>query len=144
MKPMSIPLRQVPPVPAVKPAFLRLESLYKQFGKYEVLHNVNFEMSKGEVVAIIGPSGSGKSTLLRCINQLEPPTRGRIRLDELDIDAATPMARADLLKLRRRIGMVFQSFNLFPHLTVLRNVSLAQVRTLGRSEREADARSMQL
>ncbi|EJN34014.1 amino acid ABC transporter ATP-binding protein [Pseudomonas sp. NPDC089395] len=144
MNPKSIALRQVPPLAAPKPAFLRLESIHKQFGPYEVLHDVNFEMSKGEVVAIIGPSGSGKSTLLRCINQLEPPTRGRIRLDELDIDAAVPLPRAELLKLRRRIGMVFQSFNLFPHMTVLRNVSLAQVRTLGRSQREADARSMQL
>lgn len=144
MKPTTAALHQVPTAPVPKKAFLRLEGIHKQFGAYEVLHDISLEMRKGEVVAIIGPSGSGKSTLLRCINHLEPPTRGRIRLDDLDIEASKPLPRADLLKLRRRIGMVFQSFNLFPHLTVLRNVSLAQVRTLGRSQQEADARSIQL
>jgi polar amino acid transport system ATP-binding protein len=124
--------------------FLRLEGIHKQFGPYPVLHDVCFEMSKGEVVAIIGPSGSGKSTLLRCINQLEPPTQGRVSMDGVHIEAGKTLPRTELLKLRRRIGMVFQSFNLFPHLTVLRNVSLAQIRTLGRSAKEADARSMQL
>lgn len=131
------------PVASTEP-FLRLEGIHKQFGPYPVLHDVCFEMSKGEVVAIIGPSGSGKSTLLRCINQLEPPTRGRVSMDGVHIEAGKALPRTELLKLRRRIGMVFQSFNLFPHLTVLRNVSLAQIRTLGRSAKEADARSMQL
>ncbi|MCO7569016.1 amino acid ABC transporter ATP-binding protein [Pseudomonas chlororaphis] len=124
--------------------FLRLEAIHKQFGPYPVLHDVCFEMAQGEVVAIIGPSGSGKSTLLRCINQLEPATRGRVSMDGVHIEAGRPLPRSELLKLRRRIGMVFQSFNLFPHLTVLRNVSLAQIRTLGRSAEEADARSLQL
>jgi len=133
-------------VPAAQPAipFLKVESLYKNFGPYEILKDVTFEMAKGEVVAIIGPSGSGKSTLLRCINQLEPPTKGRVAMDDMVIDAEKPVPRAELLKLRRRIGMVFQSFNLFPHMTVLQNVSLAQARTMGRSWKEADARSMQL
>ncbi len=131
------------PVASAEP-FLRLEGIHKQFGPYPVLHDVCFEMSKGEVVAIIGPSGSGKSTLLRCINQLELPTRGRVSMDGVHIEAGKALPRTELLKLRRRIGMVFQSFNLFPHLTVLRNVSLAQIRTLGRSAKEADARSMQL
>ncbi|VVN68771.1 amino acid ABC transporter ATP-binding protein [Pseudomonas fluorescens] len=124
--------------------FLRLDAICKQFGPYPVLHDVCFEMEKGEVVAIIGPSGSGKSTLLRCINQLEPPTRGRVSMGGVHIEAGRALPRSELLKLRRRIGMVFQSFNLFPHLTVLRNVSLAQIRTLGRSAKEADARSLQL
>ncbi|MCS4258599.1 amino acid ABC transporter ATP-binding protein (PAAT family) [Pseudomonas protegens] len=132
-----------PPVPSAEP-FLRLEAIHKQFGPYPVLHDVCFEMAKGEVVAIIGPSGSGKSTLLRCINQLEPATRGRVSMGGVAIEAGRPLPRSELLNLRRRIGMVFQSFNLFPHLTVLRNVSLAQVRTLGRSAEEADARSLQL
>ncbi|QEZ60480.1 amino acid ABC transporter ATP-binding protein [Pseudomonas protegens] len=131
------------PVPSAEP-FLRLEAIHKQFGPYPVLHDVCFEMAKGEVVAIIGPSGSGKSTLLRCINQLEPATRGRVSMGGVAIEAGRPLPRSELLNLRRRIGMVFQSFNLFPHLTVLRNVSLAQVRTLGRSAEEADARSLQL
>ncbi|UVL77964.1 amino acid ABC transporter ATP-binding protein [Pseudomonas putida] len=131
------------PVASAEP-FLRLEGIHKQFGPYPVLHDVCFEMNKGEVVAIIGPSGSGKSTLLRCINQLEPPTKGRVSMDGVHIEAGKTLPRTELLKLRRRIGMVFQSFNLFPHLTVLRNVSLAQIRTLGRSPKEADARSLQL
>lgn len=131
------------PVSSAEP-FLRLDAIHKQFGPYPVLHDVCFEMAKGEVVAIIGPSGSGKSTLLRCINQLEPPTRGRVSMAGVHIEAGRPLPRSELLKLRRRIGMVFQSFNLFPHLTVLRNVSLAQIRTLGRSAQEADARSLQL
>ncbi|PYY82798.1 amino acid ABC transporter ATP-binding protein [Pseudomonas sp. TKO26] len=131
------------PVASAEP-FLRLEAIHKQFGPYPVLHDVCFEMAQGEVVAIIGPSGSGKSTLLRCINQLEPATRGRVSMGGVHIEAGRPLPRSELLKLRRRIGMVFQSFNLFPHLTVLRNVSLAQIRTLGRSAEEADARSLQL
>ncbi|NBF11775.1 amino acid ABC transporter ATP-binding protein [Pseudomonas sp. Fl4BN1] len=126
------------------PPFLQLHAIGKQFGPYPVLHDVCFQMEKGEVLAIIGPSGSGKSTLLRCINQLEPPSSGRISMDGLQIDAQRPPTRAELVQLRRRIGMVFQSFNLFPHLTVLRNVSLAQIRTLGRSPAEADRVSMQL
>ncbi|NBA94896.1 amino acid ABC transporter ATP-binding protein [Pseudomonas sp. R5(2019)] len=141
-------LKTPPERPSSRPSaaipFLKLEAIQKQFGPYSVLHDVSFEMAKGEVVAIIGPSGSGKSTLLRCINQLEPPTKGRVSMDGVQIEAGRPLPKAQLLKLRRRIGMVFQSFNLFPHLTVLQNVSLAQVRTLGRSRQEADARSLQL
>lgn len=134
------------PAPVTRPdiPFLKVESLYKNFGPYEILKDVTFEMAKGEVVAIIGPSGSGKSTLLRCINQLEPPTKGRVVMDDIVLDAEQPTPRPALLKLRRRIGMVFQSFNLFPHMTVLQNVSLAQVRTMGRSWKQADERSMTL
>ncbi|WP_295471557.1 amino acid ABC transporter ATP-binding protein [uncultured Pseudomonas sp.] len=125
------------------PTFLRLDGIGKRFGPYEVLHDVCLEMAKGEVLAIIGPSGSGKSTLLRCINHLEPPTCGTVTLEGLSLKGGR-VSRQELLALRRRIGMVFQSFNLFPHMTVLQNVSLAQVRSLGRSRQEAERRSMEL
>jgi polar amino acid transport system ATP-binding protein len=96
------------------------------------------------VIAVIGPSGAGKSTLLRCINLLETPDSGVIRLGDIDVQAGARLDRVKLAQLRRRVGMVFQSFNLFPHLTVLRNVSLAQQRALNRSKDEADERSMEL
>ncbi len=123
---------------------IRLSSLSKHYGSHTVLDGIDLEVRSGEVLAIIGPSGSGKSTLLRCINYLEPPDGGTISIGAMTIDAARPVARAELSGLRRRVGMVFQSFNLFPHMSVLRNVSLAQERVLGRSRREADERSMQL
>jgi polar amino acid transport system ATP-binding protein len=123
---------------------LQVEKVGKTFGPHRVLQDVSFQMRAGEVIAIIGPSGSGKSTLLRCINQLEPPTEGRVIIGDVTIEAGRPPARRELVTLRRRIGMVFQSFNLFPHLSVLRNVSIAQERTMDRSRKEADARSMEL
>jgi polar amino acid transport system ATP-binding protein len=123
---------------------LCVESVSKTYGTHTVLENISFQMRAGEVIAIIGPSGSGKSTLLRCINQLEPPTEGRVTIGGVTIDAGRAPARRELVALRRKIGMVFQSFNLFPHLSVLRNVSLAQERTMGRSRKEADDRSMEL
>jgi len=123
---------------------LRLEGVGKSFGAIKVLDNINFEMSAGEVIAIIGPSGSGKSTLLRCINQLEPPTEGKVTVGGLTVDAKAPVTKQQLAQLHKKLGMVFQSFNLFPHLTVLENVSLAQRRVLKRSKAEADERSMQL
>jgi polar amino acid transport system ATP-binding protein len=123
---------------------LRLEAIHKRFGAFEVLHGIDLKVSRGEVVAIIGPSGSGKSTLLRCINQLEPPTSGRVVLAGVALEAGHEPSRDALMRLRRSVGMVFQSFNLFPHLTVLRNVSLAQERVLGRSRKDADNISMQL
>jgi polar amino acid transport system ATP-binding protein len=123
---------------------IRLASLSKHYGSHTVLDGIDLEVRSGEVLAIIGPSGSGKSTLLRCINYLEPPDGGTITIGATTIDATRPVARAELSGLRRRVGMVFQSFNLFPHMSVLRNVSLAQERVLGRSRKEADERSMQL
>jgi polar amino acid transport system ATP-binding protein len=125
-------------------ALIRLSSLSKHYGNHTVLDGIDLEVRSGEVLAIIGPSGSGKSTLLRCINYLEPPDGGTITVGTTTIDAARPIARAELSGLRRRVGMVFQSFNLFPHMSVLRNVSLAQERVLGRSRKRADERSMQL
>jgi polar amino acid transport system ATP-binding protein len=126
------------------PPILCVEKVGKTFGPHRVLQDVSFKMHAGEVVAIIGPSGSGKSTLLRCINQLEPPTEGTVKIGDVTVEATHAPNRKELVTLRRRIGMVFQSFNLFPHLTVLRNVSLAQERTMGRSRKEADERSIEL
>lgn len=123
---------------------IRLKSLSKHYGTHTVLDGIDLDVRSGEVLAIIGPSGSGKSTLLRCINYLEPPDGGMISIGATTIDTARPVARAELSSLRRRVGMVFQSFNLFPHMSVLRNVSLAQERVLGRSRKEADERSMML
>ncbi len=128
----------------VRSTALRLEGVGKRFGDIRVLKGIDFELKAGEVVALIGPSGSGKSTLLRCINQLEPPTEGRISIGDISIDASVGATRSQMAYLNSKIGMVFQSFNLFPHMTVLENVSLAQRRVLKRGRDEADARSMQL
>ncbi|MDZ5454838.1 amino acid ABC transporter ATP-binding protein [Labrys sp. ZIDIC5] len=123
---------------------IRLDSLSKHYGALTVLNKINLEIKSGEVLAIIGPSGSGKSTLLRCVNYLERPDGGTITVGPTTIDAARPVSREELSGLRRRVGMVFQSFNLFPHMSVLRNVSLPQERVLGRKRAEADERSLQL
>ncbi|MFO1058261.1 MAG: amino acid ABC transporter ATP-binding protein [Dongiaceae bacterium] len=129
---------------AEKSAAIRLEHLYKSYGHHTVLSDINLSVVPGEVLAIIGPSGSGKSTLLRCINFIEPPDRGRVTVGGVTLEGGTSFSQARLETLRRGVGMVFQSFNLFPHMNVLRNVSLAQERVLKRSRREADEVSMQL
>lgn len=123
---------------------IRLENVCKRFGAFEALQDINLSVLQGDVLAIIGPSGSGKSTLLRCINWLEPANTGRITVGGISLDCAQVAPKTQLTDLRKQLGMVFQSFNLFPHMTVLRNVSLAQERTLGRSRREADEISMSL
>ena len=123
---------------------IKLDKLSKHYGNHTVLDGIDLEVVSGEVLAIIGPSGSGKSTLLRCINYLEPPDGGHVTIGDISLNAAAPAGRSELSTLRRSVGMVFQSFNLFPHMTVLRNVSLAQERVLGRSRKSADERSMQL
>jgi polar amino acid transport system ATP-binding protein len=112
---------------------IEVRDLHKSFGDLEVLKGIDFHVDRGEVVCVIGPSGSGKSTLLRCVNRLEEPTSGRILIEGEDITDPD----ADVDELRSRIGMVFQSFNLFPHLSVLRNLTLAQRRVRKRSKREA-------
>jgi polar amino acid transport system ATP-binding protein len=123
---------------------VRLDAIRKSYGLHVVLDDVNLKLRAGEVMAIIGPSGSGKSTLLRCVNLLERADSGRVTLAGVVVEGGKPTPRKDLLQLRRSVGMVFQSFNLFPHLTVLRNISLAQERTMGRSRAEAEAVGMQL
>jgi polar amino acid transport system ATP-binding protein len=115
-----------------RPAIL-VEGLHKSFGDNHVLRGIDFRVAEGEVVCVIGPSGSGKSTLLRCVNRLEEPSAGSILIEGEDI--LDPDADVDAL--RSRIGMVFQSFNLFPHLSVLRNLTIAQRRVRGRSEEQA-------
>ena len=134
------------PVPAPdRCAAVLMRSIVKRFGDAEILHDVDLRVEPGEVVSIIGPSGAGKSTLLRCVNLLETPTSGTIEVEGRTVFSGTAaISRSALTSLRRQVGMVFQSFNLFPHLTVLRNVSLAQVRVLGRSRADADERSMEL
>ena len=114
-------------------AAIDIRGLHKSFGDNHVLRGIDFHVSQGEVVCVIGPSGSGKSTLLRCVNRLEEASEGTILIEGEDI--RDPDADVDLL--RSRIGMVFQSFNLFPHLSVLRNLTIAQRRVRKRSEAEA-------
>jgi polar amino acid transport system ATP-binding protein len=116
----------------------------KSFGGVTVLTDVDLAVSAGEVVAVIGPSGSGKSTMLRCINLLELPSAGSVTVAGKTVQAGQHLAARQMLQFRRSIGMVFQSFNLFPHLTVLRNVSLAQERVLKRGRADAEAVSMDL
>jgi polar amino acid transport system ATP-binding protein len=118
---------------------LRVEGLHKSFGKHEVLCGIDLELAEHEVVCLIGASGSGKSTLLRCINRLEPIQAGRIFLRDEEITRPR-----DVNAVRRRIGIVFQAYNLFPHMSVLRNVTLAPRDALGVSRREATERALAL
>lgn len=120
---------------------LRVEQLHKSFGPVPVLHGVDLVVPAGSVVSIIGPSGSGKSTLLRCINRLEEPDTGEVFLDGSPI---TRLKGRQLDAVRRRIGMVFQSFNLFPNRTVLDNVTLAQCVVSGRKRSAAEERALSL
>jgi polar amino acid transport system ATP-binding protein len=126
------------------PVGVTLRKVHKQFGDHVVVDDVSLEVAPGEVVSIIGPSGAGKSTLLRCINLLERPDSGEITVGDVTIHPGTGVTAKDLTTLRRTAGMVFQSFNLFPHLTVLRNISIAQERVLGRPREEANKRSREL
>ena len=121
-------------------AKLSIRNVRKTFGEKVVLDDVSLDVGEHEVVCLIGASGSGKSTLLRCINLLEPIDDGEIHLDGVDI--SEPGLDAD--PIRRRIGMVFQSYNLFPHMTVLRNITIAPTKVLGKSRDEANARAMEL
>jgi polar amino acid transport system ATP-binding protein len=118
-------------------SMLTLEGVHKRFGGLHVLRGIDMEVARGQVVCVIGPSGSGKSTLLRCVNLLEPPDDGRIYLEGKEI---TGKNRSDIDYVRRRVGIVFQQFNLFPHKSAIENVALAQQTVLGRSEGEAMAK----
>jgi polar amino acid transport system ATP-binding protein len=137
------------PVPAVSnpsPAWtpdqpiVRLADVHKSFGTFEVLKGISFDVRKGEVVCIIGPSGSGKSTLIRCVNALVPVTAGSIAVEGIDVTDP----RLDKLALRRKVGMVFQQYNLFPHKTALQNVMMAPIHVLGQERREVEARARAL
>lgn len=120
---------------------VKIKNLKKSFGDLEVLKDINLEVHEREVICIIGPSGSGKSTLLRCINALEVSTSGTIEVDGNDI---TNAADNELNKYRQNIGMVFQQFNLFPHMTVLENISFAPVTLKLKTKKEADEMSLKL
>jgi polar amino acid transport system ATP-binding protein len=117
-----------------------IEGLRKSFGKLEVLRGIDLEVAEHEVVCLIGASGSGKSTLLRCVNLLEPIDSGRIEVDGEEITARG----VDVNRIRRRIGIVFQAYNLFPHMSVLRNVTLAPMKALGTPRRQAEAEAIDL
>ena len=119
---------------------IKIEYLAKSFDKNEVLQNINLEIKKGEVVSVIGPSGSGKSTLLRCVNLLEQPTEGKIFVNGYELTAP----KANVTKAREKIGMVFQHFHLFPHLTVLENITYAPIKVKQLSKQEAQAKGPEL
>ncbi len=121
---------------------IQVENLHKSFGKLDVLKGINEEIYKGEVVSIIGPSGGGKSTFLRCLNLLEKPEQGSVYFEGVDITKLKK--QADLDKHRQKIGMVFQQFNVFPHLTVLENMTLAPVLEKGMSKADAEKMAMEL
>jgi len=121
-------------------AALRIEDLHKSFDRLEVLKGIDLEVDEHEVVGLIGASGSGKSTLLRCINLLEPVNAGRVFIEGEEITARG----VDVNRIRQRVGIVFQAFNLFPHMTVLRNVTLGPIEALGVSRAEADALATEL
>lgn len=118
---------------------VRIENLHKSYGDLEVLKGVDLRVNRGEVVVILGPSGSGKSTLLRCVNLLEVPTSGKVFFEDTEITSPD----TDINEIRKHVGMVFQSFNLFPHLTAKRNVMLAQEKVLKRSKEEAERVAME-
>ena len=119
---------------------INIENLSKNFGNLKVLKNISTTINKGEIISIIGPSGSGKSTFLRCINKLEEPTEGHIYIDDMDLmDKNT-----DINKIRERVGMVFQHFNLFPHMTVLENLILSPTIVKKETKEEAEKYALYL
>ena len=119
---------------------IELRDVYKDFGKLRVLKGINFTIAKGQVVTLIGPSGSGKSTILRCINLLERPTKGQVFIEGKDIT----QPKADVQSIRKDIGMVFQLFNLFPHMTVMENMTYAPMKVNRQTKDAAEAKAMEL
>ncbi|MBR4116579.1 MAG: amino acid ABC transporter ATP-binding protein [Clostridia bacterium] len=119
---------------------IKVEALQKSFSSIQVLKGIDTEIKKGEVVCIIGPSGSGKSTFLRCLNLLEEPTGGHIYFDGTDITDP----KTNINVHRQKMGMVFQQFNLFPHMTVLKNMTISPIKVLGLSKQEAEERAIKL
>lgn len=119
---------------------IQVQNLGKKFGDLEVLKDINVDIYKGDVVCVIGPSGSGKSTFLRCLNRLEEPTGGHILFEGVDIvDKKT-----DIDRHRQKMGMVFQQFNLFPHMTILKNLTLAPIKLQGKERKEAEEQALRL
>ena len=119
---------------------IKIEGLYKSYGKLDVLKGITTEVKKGDIIAIIGPSGGGKSTFLRCINKLEEPTKGHIYVSGEDIVSDD----VDINKIRQRVGMVFQHFNLFPHKTVLENITMAPMKLKNVSKEDAEKKAYEL
>ena len=120
---------------------INIKNLTKKFGNNTILNNINGEVKKGQVICIIGPSGAGKSTFLRCLNQLEKPTSGSVEVEGTDL---TNLNEKGVQKVREKMGMVFQSFNLFPNKTVLENVKLAPKKVKKTSDEDATAIAQQL
>ncbi|MCB0866564.1 MAG: amino acid ABC transporter ATP-binding protein [Solirubrobacterales bacterium] len=121
---------------------LRIENVHKRFGSLKVLQGVDLTINRGEVVCVLGPSGSGKSTLLRCINLLEPPEEGRILLEDKEITGKANQDGIDFV--RRRVGMVFQQFNLFPHMCALDNVTVGPLKVLDKPKSEVEPKARAL
>ncbi|MDX8359673.1 amino acid ABC transporter ATP-binding protein [Cytobacillus sp. IB215316] len=119
---------------------IKVENLFKSFGKLEVLKDVSTTIDSGEVVAVIGPSGSGKSTFLRCLNLLEEPTKGKVWIGQDEV--TNP--KTDIMKVRHHVGMVFQHFHLFPHKSVLENIMYAPIKVKGVSKTEAETKARDL
>ncbi len=115
--------------------FIQVQNLCKSFGKLDVLKDISVDIHRGDVVCVIGPSGSGKSTFLRCLNRLEEPTGGKIFFEGVDITDP----KTDIDKHRQKMGMVFQQFNLFPHMTIMKNLTIAPMKLQGKSQAEAEA-----
>ncbi len=121
-------------------AMIECKDVSKWYGSFQVLTNCSTKVEKGEVIVVCGPSGSGKSTLIKCVNALEPFQKGTVTVDGVSVGAA----KTNLPKLRSRVGMVFQHFELFPHLTIIDNLTLAQIKVLNRKKEEASVRGMKL
>ena len=119
---------------------IQVQNLGKSFGNIEVLKDITVDIYKGDVVFVVGPSGSGKSTFLRCLNRLEEPTKGHIYFEGTDITDP----KTDIDKHRQKMGMVFQQFNLFPHMEIMKNLTLAPMKLQGKSQQEAEAEAMRL
>ena len=121
-------------------ALIEVKDLSKSFGEKKILKNISVDIREGDVVCVIGPSGSGKSTFLRCLNRLEEPTDGHIFFEGVDIcDKST-----NIDKHRQKMGMVFQQFNLFPHMTILQNLTIAPMRLQGKSKKEAEEYALEM
>ena len=121
-------------------ALIRVQGLGKSFGSIDVLKDINVDIHKGDVVFVVGPSGSGKSTFLRCLNRLEEPTKGHIFFEGTDITDP----KTDIDKHRQKMGMVFQQFNLFPHMDIMKNLTIATMKLQGVSQKEAEAEALKL